>query len=69
MLIKAFCFAGGILGAGVYGLARCVILLGVEMEWLAGESKLIPIYWWLGGGVLVGLIAGWTLVRMRRTGS
>lgn len=67
-LIKAFVFAGTILGVGAYGLARTVVLLGRELEWIAGRPGLGAWYWWLGAGAGVGGLVGWLLVRTRRRG-
>lgn len=65
-LIRAFLFAGGILGAGAFGLARAIIMLSQEMHWLSREPDLGRAYWWVVGGCLVGLLAGVTLVMAGR---
>lgn len=67
-LIKAFVFAGAILGVGAFGLVRTIVLLGVDMGWFKDSPQLGSGYWWLGGGAGLGLVAGWMLVKARPRG-
>lgn len=65
-LIKAFIFAGTILGVGAFGLMRTIALFAGELGWLDRLPNLGPAYWWMLGGAGAGFLAGWLLVRGRR---
>jgi hypothetical protein len=65
-LIKAFAFAGAILGVGAIGLVKTAILFGRELGWITTEPHLGAALWWILGGALLGGVAGGLLVTLRR---
>jgi len=65
-LIKAFTFAGAILGVGLFGLVRTIVLFGAELGWFGDEPRLGPAYVWVAGGAFTGFLIGWILVRARQ---
>lgn len=65
-LIKAFVFAGTILGVGVFGLLRTIALLAGELGWLDHLPGFGRAYWWILGGAVGGFLAGWLLVKTRQ---
>jgi hypothetical protein len=65
-LVKAFAFAGAILGVGMFGLAKAVIMLGATLGWLREETTPGPFPTWLLAGAGVGLLAGLVLVALER---
>jgi hypothetical protein len=64
-LIRAFTFLGGILGLGIFGLLRTVLLFLATLGWMREGVGVGPFYYWLAGGVAAGLALGWGLVRAR----
>lgn len=65
-LIKAFTFAGAILGVGAIGLARAAASLAEEMGWIARQPRLGMALWWILAGAGVGFLSGYLLVKIRR---
>ena len=65
-LVKAFTFAGAILGIGAYGLARTVVLLGAELDWFSLAPSVGKAWWWLLAGAGIGLCLGLVLVQLGR---
>jgi hypothetical protein len=65
-LIKAFTFAGAIVGVGLYGLARTVVLFGRELDWISGTPEFGSALWWILCGAGLGFMAAWILVKTRR---
>ncbi|MEY4387463.1 MAG: hypothetical protein RLY20_2746 [Verrucomicrobiota bacterium] len=65
-LIKAFTIAGGILGAGAFGLAKTVILFGEEAGWISNPLRLGSGYWWTAIGLGLGFFGSWWMVWARR---
>lgn len=65
-MIKAFTFAGTIMGLGLFGLVKAVILLAATLGWIRGEKDAGPFYLWLLAGAGSGLVLSWLLVKTRR---
>ena len=65
-LIRAFAFAGAILGGGAFGLAKTVLLFGSESGLLSEPPVLWRVGWWIGIGAMAGFLFGWILVKTRR---
>lgn len=65
-LLGAFTFAGAILGVGLFGLAKVVLLLAHELNWITDVPAVGAAWGWLGGGAFCGLAFGLGLVSLGR---
>lgn len=65
-MLGAFTFAGAILGVGLFGLVKVVLLLAHELTWIAEVPDLGAAWVWLGGGTFCGLAFGLALVSLGR---
>jgi hypothetical protein len=65
-LLGAFTFAGAILGVGLFGLAKVVLLLAQELTWIAEVPDVGAAWGWLGAGAFCGLAFGLGLVSLGR---
>jgi hypothetical protein len=63
--IKAFTFAGAILGTGLFGLAKTVVLLAATEGWVREGTGVGAFYYWLLAGAGAGFLVAWGLVRAR----
>lgn len=63
--IKAFTFAGAILGTGLFGLAKTVVLFATTEGWVREGIGVGRYYYWLLGGALLGFGLAWGLVKAR----
>jgi hypothetical protein len=66
-LVRAFVFLGTILGLGLFGLVRTMLVFGATLGWVREGVGIGPFYYWLLGGAVTGLALGWGLVRARRS--
>jgi hypothetical protein len=64
-VIKAFIVLGAIVGMGLFGLARALILLGEAWGWCSPGMGVGPFYVWVLGGAALGLFSGLLLVTLR----